>query len=46
VGDPGREDFYFCGGRAQPGIPYCGFHARIAYQPVVDRKRDRRIARG
>jgi GcrA cell cycle regulator len=46
VGDPGREDFYFCGGKSQAGIPYCTFHARIAYQPVVDRKRDRRVARG
>jgi GcrA cell cycle regulator len=46
IGDPGREDFYFCGGKAGTGIPYCAFHARIAYQPVVDRKRDRRVARG
>jgi GcrA cell cycle regulator len=41
LGDPGREDFRFCGGRIAPGGPYCGHHAAIAYQPVLDRRRDR-----
>jgi GcrA cell cycle regulator len=41
LGDPGREDFRFCGGRIAPGGPYCSHHAAIAYQPVLDRRRDR-----
>ena len=41
LGDPGREDFRFCGSRIAPGGPYCGHHAAIAYQPVLDRRRDR-----
>jgi GcrA cell cycle regulator len=45
MGDPTRSDFRFCGARCTPGIPYCTHHARIAYQPVADRKRDRRLAR-
>ena len=27
------------------GMPYCNHHARVAYQPIMDRKRDRRLAR-
>ncbi|WP_055038963.1 GcrA family cell cycle regulator [Blastochloris viridis] len=46
LGEPGRADFSYCGGRATPGLPYCSFHARIAYQPVVDRRRDRRVVGG
>lgn len=41
LGDPGREDFRFCGGRNVPGIPYCGHHAQLAYQPTMERRRDR-----
>ena len=41
LGDPGRDDFRFCGGRIAPGGPYCTHHAQIAYQPVLDRRRDR-----
>ncbi|WP_201159327.1 GcrA family cell cycle regulator [Rhodoplanes elegans] len=41
LGDPGSPDFFFCGGRTAEGLPYCGWHARIAYQPV-DRRRDKR----
>ncbi|MFG1403146.1 GcrA family cell cycle regulator [Xanthobacter sediminis] len=44
VGEPGTESFYFCGGKSNPGMPYCTQHARIAYQPVQDRRRDRRLA--
>lgn len=33
VGDPAAADFYFCGGVATPGKPYCCAHCRIAYQP-------------
>jgi GcrA cell cycle regulator len=42
VGDPGRPDFFFCGRKSDAGIPYCGYHARIAYQPSSERRRDRR----
>jgi GcrA cell cycle regulator len=46
IGDPGSSDFFFCGGKAIEGLPYCGYHSRVAYQPVADRRRDRRLARG
>lgn len=45
MGEPGTEGFYFCGGRSVSGMPYCTQHARMAYQPVQDRRRDRRVAR-
>ncbi|WP_346899432.1 GcrA family cell cycle regulator [uncultured Roseibium sp.] len=44
IGDPSSEDFYFCGRNSDPGVPYCPHHCRIAYQPVSDRRRDRRVA--
>jgi GcrA cell cycle regulator len=47
MGDPTTPEFRFCGGRSQTGMPYCSYHARIAYQPAADRRRDRsRVARG
>ncbi|MGO4713109.1 GcrA family cell cycle regulator [Bradyrhizobium sp. 2TAF24] len=42
VGDPGSNDFFFCGGKALTGLPYCAHHSRVAYQPASDRRRDRR----
>jgi len=45
IGDPGQPDFFFCGGKAVIGMPYCGYHSRIAYQPAADRRRERRAAR-
>lgn len=39
IGDPGSEDFCFCGAAPRPGGPYCAHHARIAYQPLHDRRR-------
>jgi GcrA cell cycle regulator len=45
IGDPGSADFFFCGGNAVSGLPYCAYHARIAYQPAADRRRERRAAR-
>lgn len=45
IGDPGQSDFCFCGGKSIVGLPYCGYHARVAYQPVADRRRERRTAR-
>jgi GcrA cell cycle regulator len=45
IGDPGSSEFYFCGGKPVGELPYCAYHARIAYQPVADRRRDRRPVR-
>jgi GcrA cell cycle regulator len=45
MGDPTKPEFRFCGARSATGLPYCAHHARVAYQPVADRKRDRRLAR-
>ncbi len=44
MGDPTKPEFRFCGARSVTGMPYCTHHARVAYQPVADRKRDRRVA--
>ena len=41
IGDPGAEDFCFCGHKNFNSLPYCEYHSRIAYQPVNDRRRDR-----
>jgi GcrA cell cycle regulator len=46
VGDPANADFFFCGGKPMPGLPYCGYHCRVAYQPATDRRRDKRPVRG
>ena len=43
IGDPGSEEFCFCGHNPREGSPYCEYHARLAYQPVQDR-RNRKIA--
>ena len=39
LGDPATPEFRFCGARADMGMPYCGYHAQIAYQPASERKR-------
>jgi GcrA cell cycle regulator len=39
IGDPGSNEFFFCGGHTAPTAPYCSFHSRVAYQPVNDRRR-------
>lgn len=44
MGDPTSPNFRFCGARAVTGMPYCAHHASIAYQPVIDRRRDRKRA--
>jgi len=44
IGDPGSDDFYFCGRNSDPGVPYCAHHCRIAYQPVADRRRVKKAA--
>ena len=46
IGDPSSADFFFCGGKSIEGLPYCGCHSRIAYQPVSERRRDKRPERG
>lgn len=45
MGDPTSPEFRFCGGRSATGLPYCAYHARIAYQPAADRRRDRKAIR-
>ncbi|MGL5166659.1 MAG: GcrA family cell cycle regulator [Afipia sp.] len=37
IGDPGTADFFFCGGKALNGMPYCAHHSRVAYRAVGDR---------
>jgi len=39
IGDPGDEDFHFCGHPSEPGQPYCTKHAKMAYQPAYGRKK-------
>lgn len=46
IGDPGTEGFCFCGHGPREGSPYCEYHARLAYQPLHDRRRDRRMMYG
>ncbi len=45
IGDPGTEEFCFCGHGPRDGSPYCEYHARLAYQPLQDR-RQRKMAFG
>lgn len=44
IGDPQLPDFHFCGKTKVPGLPYCEFHARRAFQPPQARRRDREAA--
>lgn len=37
VGDPREEGFGFCGAAVQPGLPYCGGHAVLAFQAPARR---------
>lgn len=37
IGDPREADFGFCGGKALDGLPYCGRHARMAYETAQER---------
>ncbi len=41
VGDPQTPEFFFCGGKAVPGLPYCEHHARRAFQAPAPKRRDR-----
>jgi GcrA cell cycle regulator len=42
IGDPGQEDFHFCGHDSLEGLPYCEYHAGVAYQAPEARRRPRR----
>jgi GcrA cell cycle regulator len=44
IGDPGDPEFHFCG-RKSSGT-YCDHHARMAYQPMQARRREKRFASG
>lgn len=43
IGDPQAADFHFCGKNKVPGLPYCEFHARRAFQPPQARRREREV---
>lgn len=45
IGDPTNAEFRFCGCRAVGTLPYCQEHARVAFQPVADRRRTERLIR-
>lgn len=38
IGEPGEENFHFCGSPSHPGKPYCGKHCAIAYVAAKDRR--------
>lgn len=40
IGEPGTRGFRFCDSPSEPGKPYCGDHARLAYVKVRDRRED------
>lgn len=39
IGDPMKDDFHFCGCESSDSSPYCSYHAKLAYQPVSDRRK-------
>lgn len=40
-GDPLTEEFHFCGNDSPDAGPYCSYHARLAFQPASERRRQR-----
>ncbi len=40
LGDPTTTEFRYCGAPAN-GAPYCVYHAKLAYQPSQEKRRDR-----
>lgn len=42
IGDPGQEEFHFCGHDSLENGPYCEYHAGVAYQAPEPRRRSRR----
>ena len=45
LGDPTSSEFRFCGCRTSGAFPYCTAHARVAFQPVAERRRVDRMVR-
>ncbi len=45
IGDPQHADFHFCNRNKVPGLPYCEFHARRAFQPPQARRQRDSIER-
>ena len=41
IGDPAQNEFHFCGRKPKSGSPYCEAHARKAYQPQQNHRRDK-----
>ncbi|MCY0149761.1 GcrA family cell cycle regulator [Hoeflea sp. G2-23] len=41
IGDPLQEGFHFCGNDSGEASPYCGYHAKLAFQPSSERRRAR-----
>jgi len=41
IGDPQHDDFHFCNRHKVPGLPYCEFHSKRAFQPPQARRKDR-----
>jgi len=39
IGDPQHDDFHFCNRNKVPGLPYCEFHSKRAFQPPQVRRR-------
>jgi GcrA cell cycle regulator len=46
IGDPTEEGFHFYGRKKTGVSPYCEHHARMAFQPVQSRRREKRSATG
>ena len=42
IGDPGQDDFHFCGNDSLDGVPYCQYHSSVAYQTPDPRRRVRK----
>lgn len=41
-GDPGDADYHSCGAARVPGKPYCAAHMARAYQPLPEKKTERK----
>ena len=39
IGDPGNQDFHFCGNDSLDAAPYCEYHSGLAYQTPDPRRR-------
>ena len=44
IGDPGQEEFHFCGHDSLENLPYCEYHAGVAYQAPDPRRRAKKAA--